>query len=146
MCLDLKRTINRPSRVLTARRDYTVYKLLREAEATTIFRTPFQRERYDRNTTKTVPSFSTNVVGVGHVEFTDAIPERSYSIHKGLHAYQSRTEAIARGKSGGYLVVECIIPKGTKYIRGSWDIVSLSLKVGKAVGRSKAARAFNGKK
>ncbi len=53
------------------------------------------------------------------------------SINKGLHAYTNRSYAFSQAKrESGWSVVECVIPKGTLYFKGSRDIVSLKLKVG----------------
>jgi hypothetical protein len=70
----------------------------------------------------------------------------STQVHAGLHAYTNKKRA-SEYPSPDRIIVECIIPKGTKFIRGKHEeIVSLRLKVGRAIhGNANLVKAFNKK-
>lgn len=48
-----------------------------------------------------------------------------FYVNKGLHAWLSQKTAESR--RAGNIVVECIIPKGSEYFKGEYDIVSDNL-------------------
>lgn len=59
-----------------------------------------------------------------------------YEIGKGFHAYLTHEDAYCFIKHYGVLtvnIIECIIPKGTEYLKNSYEIVSKSIKCVKVV-------------
>jgi hypothetical protein len=75
-----------------------------------------------------VPAFSPyRSSGLSVFDFVDTLPENHTGIiNKGLHSASKKRRAQLYG---GDVTLECVIPKGTKYIRGNnSEIVSLYLK------------------
>jgi hypothetical protein len=57
-----------------------------------------------------------------------SLPPNTKAIHEGLHSYRTPTDAVVHQK-GRQFIIECIIPKGTRYIEGiNGELVSLKLK------------------
>ena len=126
MCLNL----NRNSKVLTARTDITVYKNVRRFahNATKTFHAIYFNQQYVLGKMVKVAAFSPyRSAGFSVFDFVDALPENHTGvINKGLHSSSKKSRA---QEYGGDVTLECIIPKGTKYIRGNHsEIVSLALK------------------
>jgi hypothetical protein len=123
MCLSL----NSRSKVLVARTDIVTYKNVKKASpnATKTFHAIHFRQKYELGKVITVPTFSVyraSFVG----DFTNTIPYGAAAVHRGLHSASKKEQATLYG---GDVTLECVIPKGTKYIRGdNREIVSLALK------------------
>lgn len=136
------------SEILKADKDITVFKMLEYDYATDKVKSPYRGTPYKLGETKKVRSFTDhwgNSFTIGSVPF---------AVHAGLHASTTKKQARA-DVAWNYdhcqnpsFVVECIIPKGTLYIKGHGDIVSLKLVVGRAIsgsrGSSSVRRKFNG--
>jgi hypothetical protein len=96
---------------------------------------PFQNTRYKKGELKTTPYF-TGIVSfhgwgfskIKKITSLEGVPE----IYKGLHVFS--TLAAARRYHPGSIVVECMIPRRTPFIRGTYSqIATLGLRVGKAM-------------
>jgi hypothetical protein len=133
--------------VETASKDIKVYKLLRVRGG--VAASPYQRLRYKSGDDKKVCYFT---MGYERRCFNKDFPLNlsknpiSEYIHAGLHVYTNKREAASYCLSDRILV-ECTIPKGTKFIRGTdGEIVTLRLKVGRAIhGPANLVKAFNKK-
>ena len=126
MCLNL----NKNSKVLTARTNITVYKNVRKHahNATKTFHALYFNQEYVLGKVVKVSAFNPyRSSGMSAWDFVDTLPENHTGIiNKGLHSASKKSRAQLYG---GDVTLECIIPKGTKYIRGTNnEVVSLSLK------------------
>jgi hypothetical protein len=139
MCL-----IPEVNKIEIAKEDIKVFKLLERNG-----RSPFQGTFYHLGETKRAKAFS----DVNGRTFTkDLAPDTG--IYKGIHAFQNLPKALNEMRFNGEIgfpsfIVEAIIPKGTKYIKGvDNDIVSLKLVIGKAINNTRNAvkfrKVFNG--
>jgi len=125
MCLNL----NKNSKVLTARKDIVVYKNVckHASNATKTFYARYFNQQYVLGKTVKVPVFNPyRSPGLEGFDFVDELPKNHTIVNKGLHSASTKSRARLYG---GDVTLECIIPRGTKYIRGNKsEIVSLSLK------------------
>ena len=104
MCLELKSKL---TRVQTAKRDITVYKVLRKSP-----------------TGNMVTPYKEMLIKLGGTYISRLKRENDGSemiITRGLHSFATLKEAREEFYSWGgddHIVVKCIIPKGAKYYRG----------------------------
>lgn len=127
MCLNLKEKFKRrdEARAFTkkpriAGRSIKVYKLLcldDEGDVTKYY-SPYRGTLYKPSEEKKVSKFSFKIV--------DACEWR-ISVNKGIHSF-SNTFNITTDNLN-YVVVECIIPKGTPYFKNDNEYVSLQLNI-----------------
>lgn len=118
MCLLAK------TEVQTATRSITCYKrLLRYPNGT--LKSPYFEEVYKVGETKEVKYFT------DELDKRDLRRKNVYAVNAGLHAFTTLERA---QRIQLYTIVRCVIPKGTKYVKGSeGDIVALKLKVKEVV-------------
>jgi hypothetical protein len=127
MCLNID------SRIKTAKEPITVYKTLYSRNDGSYY-SPFWYCGYRIGEEKSVPQFGFNYWS-GFLNFVGRyINLQRVEVYEGLHAYRFLDEAEVHAYSPGAVVVECIIPKGARYIVGrNQDIVSTRLIVGDVV-------------
>lgn len=125
MCLALKRN----SRVEKATKPITVYKELRFVG---VARSPYVGKAYYTGDLLWVKNFTETQSNTRFVEKFP--PFLLHGVREGLHTHTKKKRVFSRDR----ILVECTIPKGTFFIRGRYnEIVSLALKVGKAVSGNK---------
>jgi hypothetical protein len=127
------------SKILTAHKPITVYKYLYPSRTGTFAYSPFYLTRWRKGQIKEVKHF-----GLKYNSFIDKLPDYISIVNYGLHSYSS----LRRARANGTFIIECQIPKDTKYIRGKYnEIVSLKLKVIRAINGNKSqVKAFNKRK
>lgn len=148
MCLNIADGMT----VETSNEPVIVFKVLdkRRHKRATTFSSPYFEMPYTRGDTKEVESFGMRYFDGSHdmhlINFNGWIPEgRQRRVEQGLHAYihAERADLFSRCDPD-QIVVRCIIPRGTPFIRGVNDIVTLKLQVGKAIrGARHLVDAFN---
>ena len=120
MCLIAKTEIR------TAKRNIMCYKRLIYRRRVGTFISPFYGETYEVGETKQV-KFFTDENNRRIISRTNPV-----AVSAGLHAYTTLEKAAS---NPFYTIVRCIIPKGTKYVRGTeQEIVALKLVVKEVVG------------
>lgn len=132
MCLTIR---NKYKGVLVAKKDITVYKLVRVIPTHAGFRftAPYRHINYNIRKGVSTRTFGFRTYDDDVVRFIKHIPYGVYSVDDGIHAYTSKRAALNRLYTGR-MIVKCIIPKGTRYILGhDSEIVSLKLRFVKAL-------------
>lgn len=145
MCLHL---LKKP-RIQRRNRPVAMFKVLRCSSLlrNQRFEAPFRYTRYRLGETKQVQKFSGTTVLWRQKLFRDTIPaDIDRHINRGLHGYETVAAARRGAYWGGRIIVRCVIPPDTPFIRGKkGEIVALALVVGKAVyGQKSLCRKFNG--
>lgn len=109
MCLQVKKN----SRIQTARRDIIVYKMLMIRDTDKKEITPYQHKLFKKKNKTTLG----NKVNVDEVE-------------SGFHSYAKRKDCERQvewwdAEYYRHFLVECVIPKGTKYWKGVFYVCKL---------------------
>src|SRR5690606_21521653 len=110
--------------IKVAEKDIKVWKILHiggyNGEKT--YYTPYMNTVIRPRQVATVKEF-----GIFTNSFSLVGPMGFITIEEGLHSYKTKKWAEMQMTSSKRIIVPCIIPKGTQYIEGDNDIVSLKL-------------------
>lgn len=144
MCLYLLKNLG----VQRRSRPVVIFKVLGVGLGSPRFEAPFRGTRYRLGETKQVQKFSGTTTLYRQKLFRDKLPaEIDCRINRGLHGYETLKAARRGAYDSGRIIVRCVIPPDTPFIRGKrGEIVTLALTVGEAVyGKRVLLRKFNGK-
>lgn len=136
MCLDLtkifrskKKALANPPRAKVATKAMTVYKFMYRNNRLSVL-SPYQRFVYLIGKLYEVRNFTYDIYNWGLANWR-------HEVHQGFHAYLKGANAVACKEWNTHVIVECTIPKGSRYHLGDdGDIVTNAMIIKRIVPES----------